>query len=124
MAQVPVQRLRKWRKQRSREMVAEVVRSDVDAEMMKTGEDGADDNRPDDRDGVDPEAEHSAWVLRELDRIRADHERRAELEREIVETERRRQMTDEEREADNRRLEKEGVRTTEGERVKYAFMQK
>jgi microfibrillar-associated protein 1 len=56
----------------------------------------------DDTDDVDPEAEHAAWRLRELQRLKRDREALIAREREIEETERRRNLTAEEREAEDR----------------------
>jgi microfibrillar-associated protein 1 len=56
----------------------------------------------DDTDDVDPEAEHAAWRLRELQRLKRDREALIAREKEIEETERRRNLTAEEREAEDR----------------------
>ena len=51
----------------------------------------------DDTDGLDPEAEHQAWRLRELQRLKRDREEMIAREKEIEELERRRNLTAEER---------------------------
>lgn len=60
------------------------------------------DQLVDDTDGLDPEAEHAAWRLRELQRLKRDREALIAKEKEIEETERRRNLTAEEREAEDR----------------------
>jgi microfibrillar-associated protein 1 len=55
----------------------------------------------DDTDGLDPEAEHAAWRLRELMRLKRDREAMIEREKEIEELERRRNLTAAEREAED-----------------------
>lgn len=68
----------------------------------------------DDTDDLDPPAEHAAWRLRELTRLKRDREALIAREREIEETERRRNLTAAEREAEDREFldkqkeEKEG----------------
>ncbi|KAK5094300.1 hypothetical protein LTR70_004192 [Exophiala xenobiotica] len=56
----------------------------------------------DDTDGIDPEAEHLAWRLRELHRLKRDREAMVAREKELEEIERRRNLTKEEREAEDR----------------------
>ena len=56
----------------------------------------------DDTDGLDPEAEHAAWRLRELQRLKRDREALVEHEKEIEELERRRNLTAEEREKEDK----------------------
>lgn len=68
----------------------------------------------DDTDGLDPAAEHSAWRLRELQRLKRDREMLVAKEREIEEIERRRNLSAAERAEedkvyiDKQREEKEG----------------
>ena len=68
----------------------------------------------DDTDGLDPAAEHAAWRLRELQRLKRDREQLIAKEKETEEVERRRNLTAAEREAEDRvhldkqREEKEG----------------
>ena len=56
----------------------------------------------DDTDGLDPEAEHAAWKLRELKRLKRDREALIAREKEIEEIERRRNLTAEEREREDK----------------------
>ena len=56
----------------------------------------------DDTDGLDPEAEHSAWRLRELHRLKRDREVMVAREKELEEVERRRNLSKEEREEEDR----------------------
>ena len=56
----------------------------------------------DDTDGLDPKAEHAAWRLRELQRLKRDREALVEHEKEIEELERRRNLTAEEREKEDK----------------------
>lgn len=60
------------------------------------------DQMVDDTDGVDPEAEHAAWRLRELQRLKRDREALIAREKEIEEVERRRNLTAEEREVEDK----------------------
>lgn len=60
------------------------------------------DQLVDDTDGIDPEAEHAAWRLRELQRLKRDREALIAREKEIEEVERRRNLTAEEREAEDK----------------------
>ncbi|ETN44934.1 uncharacterized protein HMPREF1541_09809 [Cyphellophora europaea CBS 101466] len=62
------------------------------------------DQLVDDTDGLDPEAEHAAWRLRELQRLKRDREALIAREKEIEESERRRNLTAEEREAEDKAL--------------------
>jgi microfibrillar-associated protein 1 len=62
----------------------------------------------DDTDGLDPEAEHAAWRLRELTRLKRDREALIAREKEIEEIERRRNLTAEECEKEDQEfLEKQ-----------------
>lgn len=58
----------------------------------------------DDTDGVDVEAEHAAWRLRELTRLKRDREAMVAREKELEEIERRRNLTAEEREKEDREV--------------------
>ncbi|KAK8209401.1 splicing factor, Prp19-binding domain-containing protein [Phyllosticta capitalensis] len=55
----------------------------------------------DDTDGVDPEAEHAAWRLRELRRVKRERQAIEAAEKEREEIERRRALTTPEREAED-----------------------
>ena len=65
-------------------------------------EDFAPEELVDDTDGLDPEAEHQAWRLRELQRLKRDREAMIAREKEIEELDRRRNMTAEEREKEDK----------------------
>lgn len=56
----------------------------------------------DDTDGLDPAAEHSAWRLRELQRLKRDRAALVAREAEIAEVDRRRNLSAAEREAEDR----------------------
>lgn len=60
------------------------------------------ENQVDDTDGLDPEAEHAAWKLRELQRLKRDREALIAREKEIEEVDRRRNLTAEERDREDR----------------------
>lgn len=78
----------------------------------------------DDTDGLDPEAEHSAWRLRELHRLKRDRETMIAREKELEEIERRRNLTKEEREAEDREfLAKQKEERDEG-RGQAAYLSK
>ncbi|KAH7380509.1 splicing factor, Prp19-binding domain-containing protein [Phaeosphaeria sp. MPI-PUGE-AT-0046c] len=62
----------------------------------------ADINAIDDTDGLDPDAEHAAWKLRELKRIKRERLAIEEAEAERAEIERRRNLSAAEREAEDR----------------------
>jgi microfibrillar-associated protein 1 len=64
-------------------------------------DDAVPESTVDDTDGLDPEAEHAAWRLRELKRLKRDREAMIEREKEIEELERRRNLTAAEREAED-----------------------
>ena len=66
-------------------------------EPDEAGEEGA----IDDTDGIDPEAEYTAWKLRELKRVKREREAIETAEREREEIERRRNLTVEERERED-----------------------
>lgn len=86
-------------------------------------EDIAPEDEVDDTDGLDPEAEHAAWKLRELKRLRRDRLAIEEKEKEREEIERRRNMTAEEREEEDRQYIEAQKDEREG-RGKMAYMQK
>lgn len=77
----------------------------------------------DDADGIDPEAEHAAWKLRELKRVRRDRLAIEEKEKEREEIERRRNMTAEEREEEDKAFIEAQKEDKEG-RGKLGYMQK
>jgi microfibrillar-associated protein 1 len=92
------------RKAAADEIVEEQIRKDLAAKAAgkkhwDDEEDDADD--VDDTDDLDPEAEHAAWKLRELKRIKRDREAIEEREREREEIERRKNLTEEERKAED-----------------------
>jgi microfibrillar-associated protein 1 len=58
----------------------------------------------DDTDDLDKEAEHEAWKLRELQRIKRDKEERDQYLREQEDLARRREMTDEQVRAEDEKL--------------------
>ncbi|KAK5045582.1 hypothetical protein LTR84_009200 [Exophiala bonariae] len=60
------------------------------------------ENLVDDTDGLDPDAEHAAWKLRELQRLKRDREALISREKELEEIDRRRNLTAEERDAEDR----------------------
>ena len=86
-------------------------------------EDVAPEDDIDDTDGLDPDAEHAAWKLRELKRIRRDRLALVEKEKEREEIERRRNMTAEEREAEDAAYIAEQTEAREN-RGKMGYMQK
>lgn len=55
----------------------------------------------DDTDNMDPEAEHAAWKLRELKRVKRDREALIAVEKEREEVERRRNLGEDERKAED-----------------------
>ncbi|TDH64876.1 uncharacterized protein CCR75_007340 [Bremia lactucae] len=104
------------RKLESRRLVAEVVQRE------QTGADKeiTDVEMPDDTDGLDPVQEYRDWELREMRRIKRDHDRKLERKKEEEETLRRRNMTEEERAAEDAKLKKNEPK----EKKKLKFMQK
>ena len=86
-------------------------------------DDIAPEDEVDDRDDLDPEAEHAAWKLRELKRVRRDRLAIEEKEREREEVERRRGMTAEEREVEDKEYVAAQKDAREG-RGKMAYLQK
>lgn len=86
-------------------------------------DDNALEDDVDDTDGVDPEAEHAAWKLRELKRVKRDRLALVEKEKEREEIERRKGLTAEERDAEDRDFLEQQKADQDG-RGKMAFMQK
>ncbi|KAK5078329.1 hypothetical protein LTR64_003262 [Lithohypha guttulata] len=78
----------------------------------------------DDTDGLDPEAEHSAWRLRELHRLKRDREAMIAREKELEEIERRRNLTIEEREAEDKEYIAKQKEEREEGRAKSAYLSK
>jgi microfibrillar-associated protein 1 len=78
----------------------------------------------DDTDDVDPEAERSAWKLRELQRIKRERESLIARELEREELEKIRNMDDEEREEQDYKRKKEKEEEKERNKGKMQFMQK
>ncbi|KAG8631135.1 hypothetical protein KVT40_000275 [Elsinoe batatas] len=77
----------------------------------------------DDTDDLDPAAEHAAWTLRELKRIKRERLAIETTEKEREEVERRRNLTAEEREAEDREFIDKQKSEREG-RGQMGFMQK
>ncbi|KAF1819836.1 uncharacterized protein K489DRAFT_390487 [Dissoconium aciculare CBS 342.82] len=100
-----------------------------DAEARAAGikawddEDVADEDEVDDTDGIDPEAEHAAWKLRELKRVQRDRAALIAKEKEREEIERRRNLSIEEREKEDREFLEGQTAEREG-KGKMAYMQK
>jgi microfibrillar-associated protein 1 len=78
----------------------------------------------DDTDGLDPEAEYTAWKLRELKRLKRDREAIEQREKEIEEIERRRILTQSEREAEDRKYLEQQKEDREDGRGKTGFLQR
>lgn len=78
----------------------------------------------DDTDGLDPEAEHSAWRLREMHRLKRDREAMIARERELEEIERRRNLSAAEREAEDRDFIAKQKEEKEEGRGKAGFLSK
>lgn len=91
-----------------------------DDELVEADEEGA----IDDRDGVDEEAEHAAWKLRELKRIKREREAIEEAEKEREEIERRRNLTAEERDREDREFLAKQKEEREANRGQSGFMQR
>ncbi|OBT69526.1 hypothetical protein VE03_01210 [Pseudogymnoascus sp. 23342-1-I1] len=92
------------RKKAADEIVEEQIRKDVAAREAgkKNWDDDEDaEDEIDDTDGLDPEAEHAAWKLRELHRIKRERVAIEEREKEKEETERRQNLSAEERKAED-----------------------
>ena len=86
-------------------------------------EDVAPEDAVDDTDDVAPEAEHAAWKLRELKRVRRERVAIEEKEKEREEVERRRNLSAEEREEEDRAFVEAQKEEREG-RGKVGYMQK
>lgn len=78
----------------------------------------------DDTDGLDPEAEHSAWRLREMHRLKRDREAMIAREEELEEIERRRNLSAAEREAEDREFIAKQKEEKEEGRGKAGFLSK
>lgn len=103
-------------------LIKDKLERDAQARLLgKKAWDDDDDLDPDslvdDTDDLDPAAEHAAWKLRELQRLKRDREAMIAREKEIEEIERRRNLTAEEREhedtefIDQQKQEKEASRS-------------
>ncbi|BCS19312.1 microfibrillar-associated 1 family protein [Aspergillus puulaauensis] len=78
----------------------------------------------DDTDGKDPEAEHAAWKLRELKRIKREREAIEEAEKEREEIERRRNLTAEEREREDQEFIAKQKEERDATRGQTGYMQR
>lgn len=78
----------------------------------------------DDTDGIDPEAEHSAWRLREMHRLKRDRETMIAREKELEEVERRRNLSAAEREAEDQAFIAKQKEEKEEGRGKAGFLSK
>jgi len=78
----------------------------------------------DDADGIDPEAEHSAWRLRELHRLKRDREALVAREKELEEIERRRNLSKAEREAEDAEFIRKQKEEKEEDRGQTGFLAK
>jgi microfibrillar-associated protein 1 len=102
---------------------------DRDMEARAAGKKAWDDeevaaeDEVDDTDGIDPEAEHAAWKLRELKRVQRDRAALIAKEKEREEIERRRNLSVEEREREDREFLDAQTAEREG-KGKMAYMQK
>ncbi|CAI7585416.1 unnamed protein product [Penicillium glandicola] len=83
-----------------------------------------DEEAIDDTDGQDPEAEHAAWVLRELKRVQRSREAIEASEKEREEIERRRNLTVEEREREDSEFIAKQKEDREATRGQTGFMQR
>ena len=81
----------------TRQLVAESVHAEANA----VDDEEEDSNRPDDTDDPEDMVEFEAWKIRELGRIRRDHDARMRIREEQVEVMRRRGLTDEQREQED-----------------------
>jgi len=109
-------------------LVEEQIRKDIAARAAgrKHWEDDDDEagaDEVDTEDDADSAAEHAAWKLRELKRVRRDRERIEARERELAEVERRRGLTEEERAAEDAAHLARQKEERDG-RGKMAYMQK
>lgn len=116
------------RQEQSRAIVQEQVEQRI-AEKAAGRKDWDDDvedadiNAIDDTDGLDPDAEHAAWKLRELKRIKRERLAIEEAEAERAEIERRRNLSAAEREAEDRAFIDQ-QQEDRGDRGQMQFMQK
>ncbi|PGH05148.1 hypothetical protein AJ80_08384 [Polytolypa hystricis UAMH7299] len=83
-----------------------------------------DEAQVDDTDGLDPAAEHAAWKLRELKRVKREREVIEVAEKEREEIERRRNLTAEEREREDRDFIEKQKEERDSGRGKAGFMQR
>lgn len=91
-----------------------------DDELVEADEEAA----IDDRDDLDPEAEHAAWKLRELKRVKRSREAIEEAEKEREEIERRRNLTAEERDREDREFLAKQKEERDATRGQTGFMQR
>lgn len=115
------------RHQRAREMVANYISRDMEAERRKKEEalhvmDAFNPLSVDDTDGLDPETEYLEWTLRHLERMKRDKDEDERFEKEKAELERIRGLTEEER----RKIDEEKQQEWESTqpRTQMKFMQK
>lgn len=114
------------RKKAADDLVEEQIKIDLAARAARKkhwDDEENEDSDVDTTDGLDPEAEETAWRVRELKRLKRARADIEERERELAEVERRRNLTAEERAAEDeahlakQREEKEG-------KGKMSYMQK
>ncbi|PSK43002.1 hypothetical protein B9Z65_6956 [Elsinoe australis] len=116
---------------RRKQKVDEMLQGQIEREARERAEgrrewdeeEGLELEDVDDRDGVDPEAEHAAWKLRELKRVKREGEAIEVAEKEREEVERRRGLTREEREKEDSEWIEKQKEEREG-RGKMSYMQK
>ncbi|PNS19217.1 hypothetical protein CAC42_2394 [Sphaceloma murrayae] len=124
---------REWAEEerRRKEKADEMLRAQIEREVRERAEgkrdwddeEVGDEADVDDRDGVDPEAEHAAWKLRELKRVKRERETIEVAEKEREEVERRRGLTQEERDREDKEWIDKQKEEKEG-RGKMSYMQK
>jgi len=102
----------KERKQQATKLVIEQLKLEEEAKLK-----AAEEEMPDDTDGINEDEEIKAWKLRELRRMKREQDFREHHKKEQEEIEKRRNMTDEEIAALNRNK-------PEKERGKMRFLQK
>lgn len=110
-------------------LIKVTIERDVAARLAgKKSWDDDDDLPPealvDDTDGIDPEAEHSAWRLREMHRLKRDREVMIAREKELEEIERRRNLSVAEREAEDQEYIAKQKEEKEEGRGKAGFLSK
>lgn len=110
-------------------LIKVTIERDVAARLAgKKSWDDDDDLPPealvDDTDGIDPEAEHSAWRLREMHRLKRDREAMIAREKELEEIERRRNLSAAEREAEDQEFIAKQKEEKEEGRGKAGFLSK